>query len=50
MDHAKRIKNLGKRKERWCRRLEQTRPITPGLLKACFLDLNFDQICIDSGK
>ena len=38
-DHTKRMKELDKREEQWCRQLEQTRPITPGLLRACFVDL-----------
>ena len=37
------------RMEQWCRRLERARPITPALLKSCFIDLNFNQICMDTG-
>ena len=48
-DHAFLKKRMEKREEEWCRRLERIRPITPGLLKSCFFDLNFDQIRIDSG-
>ena len=50
VDHTKRMKNLEKQEEQWCRRLEQTCRITPELLKACSVDLNFDQMCIDIGK
>ena len=54
-DHAKKVKEREKREEQWCRQLEHTRPVTPGLLKSCFTDLNlirfvFDQTRIDSGK
>lgn len=40
-DHQKRMETLGKREQQWCRRLEQTRPITSELLRACFVDLNY---------
>ena len=48
-DRAALRKAIEKREEEWCRRLERIPPITPGLLKSCFFDLNFDQIRIDSG-
>ena len=50
MDQVQKRKDQGKREEQWCQLLEETHPITPGLLKACFVDLNFDQLRIDSGK
>ena len=49
-DHATKVNGQEEQEEQWSRRLEQTHPITPGLLKSCFMDLNFDQIRIDSGK
>ena len=50
MDQVQKRKDQGKREEQWCQLLEEAHPITPGLLKDCFVDLNFDQIRIDSGK
>lgn len=35
--------------DRWCRRLEQTRPITISMLRSCFSELNFYQVCRETG-